>query len=90
MTNITKSLQEIRQLLNDDKVKILDKLRLVMLYALRFETHTNNAVQGLADALTKKGLPEKYRRVSPLKPNLWVQQSVYGLIFDYESMFYIH
>ncbi|KAF6018868.1 VPS45 [Bugula neritina] len=62
-TEHSKSLQEIRALLNHDKVRMVDKLRLVMLYALKYETHTNNDVHGLIDTLTKKGLPEKDRRM---------------------------
>ena len=50
----------------DENVRMMDKLRLVMLYALRYESHTNNDVHGLVDTLTKRGLPEKDRRVGRL------------------------
>lgn len=55
-----------------------DKLRLLLLYALRFEAHTNNDLHGLVDLLTKRGLPEKDRRVSiSLLQALWrVQNSL--------------
>ncbi|XP_067931822.1 vacuolar protein sorting-associated protein 45-like [Watersipora subatra] len=58
-----KSLQELRALLNNDKVRLVDKLRLVMLYALKYESHANNDVHALVDMLTKRGLPEKDRRM---------------------------
>lgn len=50
--------------MNNDKVRLVDKLRLVMLYALKYESHANNDVHALVDMLTKRGLPEKDRRVS--------------------------
>lgn len=31
-----------------------------MLYALRYETHSNNDISGLVDALRKRGVPDKY------------------------------
>lgn len=55
------SLQKIKALLNDEKVTQLDKLRLVMLYALRYESHSNNDVSGLVETLRKKGVNDKHR-----------------------------
>ncbi|KAH3840997.1 hypothetical protein DPMN_114455 [Dreissena polymorpha] len=55
------SLQKIKTLLNDSKVSQLDKLRLVMLYALRYESHSNNDVSGLVETLRKQGVPDNYR-----------------------------
>ena len=57
-------LQKIKTLLHDDKVTQLDKLRLVMLYALRYESHSNNDVSGLVETLRKKGINDKHRAVS--------------------------
>ncbi|OWF48430.1 vacuolar protein sorting-associated protein 45-like [Mizuhopecten yessoensis] len=54
-------LQKIKGLLNGDKTPQLDMLRLVMLYALRYESHSNNDVSGLVEALRRKGLSEKHR-----------------------------
>jgi hypothetical protein len=34
-------------------------LRMVMLYALRYESHSNNDVSGLVDALRKRGVSIK-------------------------------
>ncbi|KAL4227995.1 vacuolar protein sorting-associated protein 45 [Mactra antiquata] len=55
------SLQKIKTLLHDNKVQQIDKLRLVMLYALRYETHSNNDLSGLIDTLRKQGVSDKYR-----------------------------
>ncbi|CAH1796939.1 unnamed protein product [Owenia fusiformis] len=57
------SLQKIKSVLANDKVSDLDKARLVMLYALRYERHSNNDVSGLLNALAKKGVNERYRRM---------------------------
>ncbi|KAJ8304082.1 hypothetical protein KUTeg_017665 [Tegillarca granosa] len=54
-------LQKIKSLLSSDKIQQIDMLRLVMLYALRYESHSNNDVSGLIDALRKRGLSDKYR-----------------------------
>ncbi|XP_005107406.1 vacuolar protein sorting-associated protein 45 [Aplysia californica] len=54
-------LQRIRALLASDKVRHIDMLRLVMLYALRYESHSNNDVSGLVDALRQKGLSAEHR-----------------------------
>jgi hypothetical protein len=37
-----------------------------MLYALRYEKHTNNAIDGLVDALKHRGVPEDMTKVSTL------------------------
>lgn len=54
-------LQKIKGLLSGDKTPQLDMLRLVMLYALRYESHSNNDVSGLVEVLRRKGLSEKHR-----------------------------
>jgi vacuolar protein sorting-associated protein 45 len=35
-----------------------------MLYALRYEKHTNNDIVGLVDALKQRGVPEHLTKVS--------------------------
>ncbi|KAL3866037.1 hypothetical protein ACJMK2_043378 [Sinanodonta woodiana] len=55
------SLQKIKALLSNDKVTQLDMLRLVMLYALRYESHSNNDVSGLVETLKRKGISDKHR-----------------------------
>ncbi|KFD62740.1 hypothetical protein M514_09198 [Trichuris suis] len=56
------SLQNIRRLLNHEKTSDLDATRLVMLYALRFESHPSSDLRGLVNLLRKRGVPEKYYR----------------------------
>ena len=56
--------QRIKALLASDKVRHIDMLRLVMLYALRYESHSNNDVSGLVDVLKHKGLSPEHRAVS--------------------------
>ena len=57
-------LQKIKALLHNDKITQTDMLRLVMLYALRYESHSNNDVSGLVETLRKKGVNDKHRTVS--------------------------
>ncbi len=57
-------MQKIRSLISSDKTREIDALRLVMLYALRYEKHSNNDLSGLIDALARRGVNEKYRKVS--------------------------
>uniref|UniRef100_A0A0L8HKY3 Vacuolar protein sorting-associated protein 45 n=1 Tax=Octopus bimaculoides TaxID=37653 RepID=A0A0L8HKY3_OCTBM len=55
------SLQKVKNLLNKEKIRDVDMLRLVMIYALRYEKHSSNEISGLVDILRKKGLNEKLR-----------------------------
>ncbi|XP_064621075.1 vacuolar protein sorting-associated protein 45-like [Lineus longissimus] len=59
----SQSLQKIRSLIASEKTRELDMVRLVMLYALRYEKHSNNDVCGLVDALARRGVSEKYRKM---------------------------
>ncbi|KAK7496933.1 hypothetical protein BaRGS_00011913 [Batillaria attramentaria] len=54
-------LQKIRSLLSSDKVRPVDMLRLVMLYALRYESHSNNDLSGLVEALRRRGVADEFR-----------------------------
>nr|CAD7398584.1 unnamed protein product [Timema poppensis] len=54
----TLQLQRIRRLLDSGKLRDFDAARLVMLYALRYEKHTNNDIVGLVEVLKKKNIPE--------------------------------
>ncbi|XP_022331631.1 vacuolar protein sorting-associated protein 45-like [Crassostrea virginica] len=58
-------LQKIKSLLSNEKIQQVDMLRLVMLYALRYESHSNNDISGLMDVLRKKGVSDKYRSLVP-------------------------
>ncbi|XP_054011851.1 vacuolar protein sorting-associated protein 45 [Hylaeus anthracinus] len=53
-------LQRIRELINNYQIREIDSVRLVMLYALHYEKHTNNDISGLLNVLKSKGISEKY------------------------------
>lgn len=55
--------QKIRSLIASDKTREIDAVRLVMLYALRYERHNSNDINGLIDALSRRGVSEKMRKV---------------------------
>ncbi|XP_060676539.1 vacuolar protein sorting-associated protein 45 [Hemiscyllium ocellatum] len=57
------ALQNVRKLLQNPKVSDLDAVRLVMLYALRYEHHSNSNLASLMEALTRKGVPDKYKQL---------------------------
>ncbi|XP_048381658.1 vacuolar protein sorting-associated protein 45 [Stegostoma tigrinum] len=57
------ALQNVRKLLQDPKVTDLDAVRLVMLYALQYERHSNSNLASLMEALTRKGVSDKYKRL---------------------------
>ncbi|VDM41059.1 unnamed protein product [Toxocara canis] len=48
-------LNDIRRLLQQERITDIDACRLVMLYALRFETHANNDIHGLVQLLRRRG-----------------------------------
>ena len=55
--------QNIRKQINNDQVSDLDLIRMVLLYALRYERHSSNDVAGLVNMLNRRGVSEHYRRV---------------------------
>lgn len=56
----SQSLQSIKKLLSHESTSDLDATRLVMLYALHYESHANNDISGLVQSLKKRGVPDKY------------------------------
>lgn len=56
-------MQRLYQLVTDPKVREVDAVVLVMLYALRHEGHPNNDTRGLINALRKRNLGERYLKV---------------------------
>ncbi|KAK3930692.1 Vacuolar protein sorting-associated protein 45 [Frankliniella fusca] len=52
-------LQHVRRLLANEKVRHEDAAKLVMLYALRYENHSNNDTSGLIELLKKKGVSDR-------------------------------
>uniref|UniRef100_A0A8C4ZU69 Vacuolar protein sorting-associated protein 45 n=1 Tax=Gadus morhua TaxID=8049 RepID=A0A8C4ZU69_GADMO len=55
--------QKVRRLLRLPGVCELDAVRLVMLYALRYERHSNSALPAMMEELAKRGVSEKYRKM---------------------------
>ncbi|XP_078146402.1 vacuolar protein sorting-associated protein 45 [Centroberyx gerrardi] len=55
--------QCVRRLLQNPRVSELDAVRLVMLYALRYERHSNSVLPALMDELSRKGVTERHRRM---------------------------
>ena len=54
-SNHSSSLQHLKQLISSPKLRERDILRLVLLYALKFETHSNNDIVGLTSKLRSRG-----------------------------------
>uniref|UniRef100_A0A3B3YWM1 Vacuolar protein sorting-associated protein 45 n=1 Tax=Poecilia mexicana TaxID=48701 RepID=A0A3B3YWM1_9TELE len=55
--------QNVRRLLQNPRVSELDAVRLVMLYALRYERHSSSILPSLMEELSRKGVSERYRRM---------------------------
>lgn len=60
-------LKKIRNLIKDTRVKTSDILRLVCLYALRYEKSSTSELMSLKDALNKRGgLTDQEREVKKI------------------------
>ncbi|XP_077115078.1 vacuolar protein sorting-associated protein 45 [Ranitomeya variabilis] len=57
------ALQNVKRVLQNQRLSELDATRLVMLYALHYERHSSNALQSLLADLRNRGVSEKYRRL---------------------------
>lgn len=57
-TDHSAQLQNITALIKNPKVRDSDALKLVMLYALRYQNHSNNNLSGLKHLLKKRDIPE--------------------------------
>lgn len=55
--------QKLRKLLSSDKTRELDCLRLALLYALRYDKHSNNDARGLVEILKGRGVNETKLRL---------------------------
>uniref|UniRef100_A0AAY4CU51 Vacuolar protein sorting-associated protein 45 n=1 Tax=Denticeps clupeoides TaxID=299321 RepID=A0AAY4CU51_9TELE len=55
--------QNVRRLLQNPRLAEVDAVRLVMLYALRYERHSNSILPSLLDELQRKGVSERYRKM---------------------------
>ncbi|XP_044028010.1 vacuolar protein sorting-associated protein 45 isoform X2 [Siniperca chuatsi] len=55
--------QSVRRLLQNPRLSELDAVRLVMLYALRYERHSSSILPALMDELSRRGVSERHRRM---------------------------
>uniref|UniRef100_A0A3B4T6Y3 Vacuolar protein sorting-associated protein 45 n=1 Tax=Seriola dumerili TaxID=41447 RepID=A0A3B4T6Y3_SERDU len=55
--------QSVRRLLQNPRLSELDAVRLVMLYALRYERHSSSILPSLMDELSRRGVSERHRRM---------------------------
>lgn len=75
-------IQNIRALLNDPRTTDLDALRLVALYALRYESHANNATTSLVDLLSARPKMNNCKSVSRnLTSIFYLKWNVSALVF---------
>ena len=56
-------LQKIKELINNQQIREIDVVRLVMLYALHYEKYANNDINGLLNLLKNRGVSDKYVKV---------------------------
>ncbi|XP_061123214.1 vacuolar protein sorting-associated protein 45 isoform X1 [Syngnathus typhle] len=55
--------QNVRRLLRDSRVTELDAVRLVALYALRYERHAASVLPALLDELARRGVSDRHRKM---------------------------
>uniref|UniRef100_A0A8D3EDU4 Vacuolar protein sorting-associated protein 45 n=1 Tax=Scophthalmus maximus TaxID=52904 RepID=A0A8D3EDU4_SCOMX len=55
--------QSVRRQLQNPRLSELDAVRLVMLYALRYERHSSSILPQLMDELSRRGVSERHRRM---------------------------
>ncbi|KTG44452.1 hypothetical protein cypCar_00044841 [Cyprinus carpio] len=53
----------VRRLLQNPRVSEIDAVRLVMLYALRYEKHSSSILPSLLEELNRKGVSERHRKM---------------------------
>ncbi|KAI8335084.1 Sec1-like protein [Chlamydoabsidia padenii] len=63
--NHNTDLKNIRQMIEDHGISDTAKIRLVLLYALRYERMPNNSIKSLVDLLDNVGVSEKYSSLVP-------------------------
>lgn len=57
------NLQKLRKLITNDKTRDIDMIRLVLLYAIRYEKHSNCDLRGLSDLLRRRGIGDSDLKV---------------------------
>ncbi|XP_068603600.1 vacuolar protein sorting-associated protein 45 [Brachionichthys hirsutus] len=55
--------QSVRRLLQNPRLTETDAVRLVMLYALRYERHGGSVLPALMDELSRRGVSERHRKM---------------------------
>ncbi|XP_051527223.1 vacuolar protein sorting-associated protein 45-like [Myxocyprinus asiaticus] len=55
--------QNVRRLLQNPRLNELDAVRLVMLYALRYEKHSSSVLPSLMEELNRRGVSERHRKM---------------------------
>uniref|UniRef100_A0A8C2KRV4 Vacuolar protein sorting-associated protein 45 n=1 Tax=Cyprinus carpio TaxID=7962 RepID=A0A8C2KRV4_CYPCA len=55
--------QNVRRLLQNPRLSETDAVRLVMLYALRYEKHSSSILPSLMEELSRKGVSERHRKM---------------------------
>lgn len=53
----------MRKLITNDKTRDNDALRLVLLYAIRYEKHSNQDIRGLSELLRRRGISDSEIKV---------------------------
>ncbi|KAG7500643.1 vacuolar protein sorting-associated protein 45 [Solea senegalensis] len=56
-------MKSVRRLLQNPRLSELDAVRLVMLYALRYERHSSSILPSLMDELSRRGVSERHRKM---------------------------
>lgn len=65
----------VRRLLQNPRLAELDAVRLVMLYALRYERHSSSVLPSLMEELSRRGVSERHRRVTMTTSQLRMDRS---------------
>ncbi|XP_061764518.1 vacuolar protein sorting-associated protein 45 [Nerophis ophidion] len=55
--------QSVRRLLQNPRLSELDAVRLVMLYALRYERHSSSILPALIEELSRRGVSDRHRKM---------------------------
>jgi hypothetical protein len=63
-------LKTVQALIQDPQVLPVNKLRLAMLYALRYQRNSGNAIPAVVELLTKNGVNESESKVSHLSQSI--------------------
>lgn len=65
-------LQHVKRLIANEKVRHEDAAKLVMLYSLRYENHSNNDTTGLIESLKRRGVSDRLIKVCDSGENIYL------------------